>query len=105
MAQTQVYYQRIMVTEYKSTKERNDRRDLGFACQMRNYLAQIRGVGEWDHNRTNQFSFDNPLWLHQELLPHLISTQPSIDPLMKKHKRLCTLEFLILIELWLSFGN
>ena len=72
----QVNSLRIMVTEYKKIakgKKKKDRRDLCYLCQMRNYY-------------TNQFSFDNSLWLNQELLPHLISTQPSIDPLIKDKK-------------------
>ena len=44
-------------------------------------------------------SFDSSLWLHEELPPYLMSTQPSIDALINRHKMLCTLKFMILTEL------
>ena len=56
---------------------KKNRRDLGFACQMKNYLGQKRGEGggEFSLNWMNQFPFDNSVVASRVATPpHLHTT-------------------------------
>ena len=73
-----------MVYKIQINKGTRNRRNFGLAYQIKNSLAQKRGGGGGKRSDSEEsgsliggtsFHSRNSLWLHQELLPHLISTR------------------------------